>query len=129
MPRGRTKGGRAGAFKTKERDPHDMLLLAFIFIGLGVGVAFNNPGPGLLMGTGIGVLLRGLSKYGSNPQQIAISLSVASYILALFGLYFIFLGLILLYGITFQTYGTSVLLLIVGFIMLVLFFRRKNARR
>ena len=129
MPRGRAKRGRVGAFKTKERDPHDMLLLAFIFIGLGVGVAFNNAGPGLLIGAGVGVLLRGFSKYGSSPQQIAISLSVASYILALFGLYFIFLGLILLYGITFQTYGTSVLLLIVGFIMLVLFFRQKSRKR
>ncbi len=129
MPRGKARGSRVGAFKTKERDPHDILLLAFIFIGLGIGVAFNNPGPGLLIGVGVGVLLRGFSKYGSNPQQIAISLSVASYILALFGLYFIFLGLVLLYGITFQAYGTSVLLLIVGFVMLVLFFRQKKSRR
>ncbi len=87
---------RAGTHRAKERDIHDTLLLAFIFLGLGIGIWYGQPGPGLLIGGGVGVLARGYSKYGKDREMVSASLGVASYIIFLFGRYFIFLVISLL---------------------------------
>ncbi|MCW6159893.1 MAG: hypothetical protein LVQ95_02275 [Candidatus Micrarchaeales archaeon] len=127
MARARAKKrARAGSQRMKERDIHDTLLLAFIFLGLGIGLAYGQPGPGLLVGAGIGVLARGYSKYGKDKVMVATSLSVASYVIFLIGIYFIFLGISLLEGIVwFYPYAASIPLVIIGLILLIVFFKRR----
>ena len=120
------KRASAGSHRAKERDIHDTLLLALIFLGLGIGLWYGQPGPGLLIGAGLGVLARGYSKYGKDREMVSASLGVASYIIFLFGVYFIFLGISLLEGIVwFYPYAASVPLVLIGLILLAIFFKRR----
>ena len=117
---------RAGSPEGKERDIHDTLLLAFIFLGLGIGLAYGQPGTGLLIGAGIGILARGYTKYGNDRKMVSASLGVASYIIFLLGVYFIFLGISLIEGIIwFYPYAASVPLVLIGLILLIIFFKRR----
>ena len=125
MPRKNSAGAKTKA-KNAGRDPYDLLLLGFIFVGLGVGLATGQAGAGLLIGAGAGVLLRGFAK--AEPAQIATSLNIAAYILALLGLYIIFLGVALLFNISSfnYPYGAAAPMLIVGLILLLIFAKMRK---
>lgn len=127
MARARRRAANAKASAPKERNINDTIVLAFMFLGLGVGVAFGQAGPGLLIGAGIGILARGISKYSkTDPTAIALSFGVAGYIVGLIGVYFIFLGISLLEGVTWvYPYGASVPLVVIGLILLIIFFRKR----
>ncbi len=120
MPR-KTKAVRAS-----DNSLNDLLFLGFLFLGLGAGLAFGQPFAGLLIGAGIGIVTRGFHKYGGDAKMIAISLRVASYIIVLFGVYFIFLGISFLYNINWL-YPTNAAwpLALIGIILLLLFAKRK----
>lgn len=109
----------------------DTLFIAFVFLGLGIGVAFNQAGAGLLIGAGVGILARGFDKYRMSSKsggvEIATTLSVAAYILMLFGVYFIFLGTTLIYNVALAyPYSLSIPLIVIGLVLVLLGARKRN---
>jgi hypothetical protein len=113
--------GRGGWYENS-----DKLLLALIFIGLGLGLAVNQPGPGLIIGTGLGVLAMGFAR-AADSSTIATSFNVAGYIIALIGVYLIAMAVALLNSFEFiySPYAAGGVLVVLG-IVIVAMARRKR---
>lgn len=110
-----------------ERARADTLFIGFMFLGLAVGLAFNQTFPGLLIGVGLGILSRGFGKYKPGGVELTMTFNVAGYILALFGLYFIFLASALIYNVHFNNPSVaSVPLIIIGLVLIILGYRTKK---
>lgn|GEM_PF-1098660 len=107
----------------KERELEDLLLLAFVFIGLGFGVAYTQIAAGLLIGFGIGMIFREVSKSREKRgYSMKVPLSVAAYIIILIAVYFIAMGIALIYSYAFfYPFNASYLLIIIGIIFLILY--------
>ncbi len=107
-------------------DNSDKLLLALIFMGLGVGLAINQPGPGLIIGAGLGILAMGFAR-AADSSTIATSFNVAGYIIALIGVYLIAMAAALLNNFQFiySPYAAGGILVALGIIIVLVASRRK----
>lgn len=86
-------------YEHRHRNRH--LIPAGLFIGLGVGLLLNYPGPGLLIGMGLGVIAStllspGVSLSGDTAEPGRHHGSGHRVIMALIGIFFVILGISLI---------------------------------
>jgi hypothetical protein len=86
-------------YEHRHRNRH--LIPAGLFIGLGVGLLMNYPGPGLLIGMGLGFIASALMTPAVDPPGDAAETgryrgSGHRFIMALLGIFFVILGISLI---------------------------------
>lgn len=69
-----------------------ILFPACLFLGLGIGMVFGHAGVGVILGMGIGFIAMALVRVKSEPMEVKLPSSTASYFIILLGLFFIILG-------------------------------------
>ncbi len=70
-----------------------VLFPACLFLGLGIGMIFGHAGIGIILGMGLGFIAMALIRVKSEPMEIKLPSSTASYFIILLGLFLIFTGL------------------------------------
>lgn len=111
------------------RDKRDLLFLAFIFIGMGLGGIIGQPGAGLILGVGIGIYVSGFLKDMKTGHLVA-PLNSTTYLAVLVLFYFVALLLTFMYSSALPSpYNTSVLLIVLGVVLLFVFWKGSRAAR
>jgi len=93
-----------------------------MFLGMGIGMLFDHAGAGVIIGMGVGFLLDSLMKEEAE-SKLSLSLpgTVKKASVAALGLFFIALGLAMLYDWSIVwPYGVAAFIIALGLIFLVL---------